>query len=32
MRAPLGKIDEQFDLHFDANVKGLFFCGKAVLL
>lgn len=26
MLAPFGKIDEQFfDLHFDANVKGLFF-------
>ena len=24
--APFGKVDEQlFDLHFDANVKGLFF-------
>ena len=26
MLAPLGRVDEQFfDLHFDANVKGLFF-------
>jgi NAD(P)-dependent dehydrogenase (short-subunit alcohol dehydrogenase family) len=26
MLAPFGKVDEQFfDLHFDANVKGLFF-------